>query len=152
MPPFSYASLPPVDSSTIRLLFLIPNRDETAALQGQLHNYSLQESGKESHLYEALSYQDDQEKGLQIQLMARIYGQANRVIVYFGEAADDSDMAFESTRAAADDENEKPTGPLATRGSDEPILELLKRPWFQRIWWSQYSKYFEYPQSAEDPK
>ncbi|KAM3149860.1 hypothetical protein ABEW05_009848 [Botrytis cinerea] len=84
--------------------------------------------------------------------MARIYGQANRVIVYFGEAADDSDMAFESIRAAADDENEKPTGPLAIRDSDEPILELLKRPWFQRIWWSQYSKYFEYPQSAEDPK
>ncbi|KAK6612703.1 het domain protein [Botrytis cinerea] len=66
--------------------------------------------------------------------MARIYGQANRVIVYFGEAADDSDMAFESIRAAADDENEKPTGPLAIRDSDEPILELLKRPWFQRIW------------------
>ncbi|KAF7943820.1 uncharacterized protein EAE97_005890 [Botrytis byssoidea] len=184
MPPFSYASLPPLDSSTIRLLSLVPSRNETAALQGQLHNYSLQDSDKETHLYEALSYvwggiddpphsiyingnslsitanlhaallrlrnhtlervmwvdalcinqQDDQEKGLQIQLMPRIYGQAAQVIVYLGEAADDSDMALESIRVAADDENEKPGNSLASKRSQESILSLLKRPWFQRIW------------------
>ncbi|TGO59341.1 hypothetical protein BCON_0045g00020 [Botryotinia convoluta] len=127
MPPLSYASLPPLDLSTIRLLSLMSNRDETAALQGQLHNYSLQESDKETHLYEALSYvdtlcinqQDDQEKGLQIQLMPRIYGQATRVIVYFGEAADDSDMALESIRVAADDENEKPRNLLAIKRNQD---------------------------------
>ncbi|TGO25966.1 hypothetical protein BPAE_0069g00380 [Botrytis paeoniae] len=184
MPPFSYASLPPLDLSTIRLLSLMPNRDETAALHGQFHNYSLQESDKETHLYEALSYvwggfndpphciyingnslsitanlhaallrlrnhalerviwvdalcinqQDDQEKGLQIQLMPRIYGQATRVIVYFGEAADDSDMALESIRVAVNDENERLTNPSIIQRTEEPILELLKRPWFQRIW------------------
>ncbi|KAF7958399.1 hypothetical protein EAE96_001948 [Botrytis aclada] len=184
MSPFSYASLAPLDSSTIRLLSLMPNRDETAALQGQLHNYSLQESDKESHLYEALSYvwggfddppyciyingdslfitanlyaallrlrnhtlerviwvdalcinqQDDQEKGLQIQLMPRIYGQATLVIVYLGEAADDSDLALESIRVAADDENEKPRNPLASKRNQESILGLLERPWFQRMW------------------
>ncbi|TGO61751.1 hypothetical protein BOTNAR_0124g00020 [Botryotinia narcissicola] len=180
MPPFSYASLPSLDSSTIRLLSLMPSRNETAALQGQLHNYFLQDSDKETHLYEALSYvwggiddpphsiyingnslsitanlhvallrlrnhtlervmwvdalcinqQDDQEKGLQIQLMPRIYGQAAQVIVYFGEAADDSDMALESIRVAADDENEKPGNSLASKRSQESILSLLKRPWF----------------------
>ncbi|TGO16027.1 hypothetical protein BTUL_0033g00650 [Botrytis tulipae] len=184
MPPFSHASLPPLDSSTIRLLSLVPSRNETAALQGQLHNYSLQESDKETHLYEALSYvwggfddpphciyingdslsitanlhvallrlrnhnlerviwvdalcinqQDDREKGLQIQLMPRIYGQAAQAIVYFGEAADDSDMALESIRVAADDENEKPGNSLASKRNQESILSLLKRPWFQRIW------------------
>ncbi|KAF5872025.1 putative het domain protein [Botrytis fragariae] len=184
MPPFSYASLAPLDSSTVRLLSLMPSRDETAALQGQLHNYPLQESDKETHLYEALSYvwggfddpphciyingnslsitanlhaallrlrnhtlerviwvdalcinqQVDQEKGLQIQLMPRIYGQATQVIVYFGEAADDSDMALESIRVAADDENEKPRNSLASKRNQESILRLLKRPWFQRIW------------------
>ncbi|KAF7918004.1 uncharacterized protein EAE98_010032 [Botrytis deweyae] len=184
MPPFSYASLPPLDLSTIRLLSLMPSRNETAALQGQLHNYSLQDSDKETHLYEALSYvwggfddpphciyidggslsitanlhaallrlrnhtlerviwvdalcinqQDDQEKGLQIQLMPRIYGQAAQVIVYFGEAADDSDMALESIRVAADDENEKHRNLLASNRNQESILRLLKRPWFQRIW------------------
>jgi hypothetical protein len=36
-----------------------------------------------------------QEKEYQIQLMAKIYGLANRVVVYLGEAADDSDQALE---------------------------------------------------------
>ncbi|TGO37377.1 hypothetical protein BHYA_0099g00360 [Botrytis hyacinthi] len=184
MPPFSYASLPPLDSSTIRLLSLMPSKNKTAALQGQLHNYSRQESEMETHLYEALSYvwggfddpphciyingdslsitsnlhaallrlrnhnlerviwvdalcinqQDDQEKGLQIQSMPRIYGQTAQVIVYSGEAADDSDMALESIRVAADDENEKPGNSLASKRNQESILSLLKRPWFQRIW------------------
>ena len=36
--------------------------------------------------------------------MAKIYGQANRVIVWLGEAADDSDRALEEIRVAAEDE------------------------------------------------
>jgi hypothetical protein len=47
---------------------------------------------------------DEQEKEHQIQSMAKIYGQANRVIVYLGEAADDSDQALEDIRVAAADE------------------------------------------------
>lgn len=38
--------------------------------------------------------QDEQEKGRQIQSMAKIYGQANRVIVYLGEAADDKEFVL----------------------------------------------------------
>jgi hypothetical protein len=41
--------------SDIRLLRLMPNEDETP-IQCQLFNYSLQESSKGTHLYEALSY------------------------------------------------------------------------------------------------
>ncbi|KAJ8066149.1 hypothetical protein OCU04_005240 [Sclerotinia nivalis] len=88
-------------------------------------------------------------------MMARIYGQANRVIVYLGKSTDDSDLALESIRIAAEYEEEEPHDSdllsestdittddqeeksvnLSTSQSDEkPILELLKRPWFQRIW------------------
>jgi Heterokaryon incompatibility protein (HET) len=107
----------------------MPNRDETAVIECQLLNHTL-ESGKGTHLYEALSYvwgnpdetvpiligehyfkitknlhaallrlrnhsferivwvdaicispADDQEKARQIQNMAKIYGQASRVII-----------------------------------------------------------------------
>ncbi|KAF7864071.1 hypothetical protein EAF04_007036 [Stromatinia cepivora] len=253
---FSY-TLAPLGLDSIRLLSLLPNRDETAPLQCELHEYPLQKSCKETHLYEALSYtwggfddppqcisidghflpvtsnlyaallrlrnctfnriiwvdaicinqEDEQEKSRQIQMMARIYGQANRVIVYLGKAADDSDLALESIRIAANDEeeksiiqsyeepyfphfdyndtdfecieigtddeeeqpinpliikkgeepdlgcaaddsdldfesvqittdneDEKPINPVIIKMDEKPILELLKRPWFQRIW------------------
>ncbi|EDO04690.1 hypothetical protein SS1G_07173 [Sclerotinia sclerotiorum 1980 UF-70] len=63
--------------------------------------------------------------------MAKIFGQANRVIVYLGEAADDSDQALEGIRVAA--EGESPNV-IVNEMDQRPILELLKRPWFQRIW------------------
>lgn len=154
MPPFSY-TLVPISLDSVRLLSLMPNRDEAAPLECQLHEYPLQGSGKETHLYEALSYvwgsfddppqcifinghylpitanlhsallhtrnhtfqrtlwvdaicinqEDEQEKSLQIQMMAKIYSQADRVIVYLGEAADCSDQALELIRALAEDES-----------------------------------------------
>lgn len=53
--PYRYSSLPPGGDS-IRLLRLMPDKDETAPIQCQLFNYSLQESSKGTHPYEALSY------------------------------------------------------------------------------------------------
>jgi len=38
----------------------------------------------------------NEEKEDQIQFMAEIYGQANRVLVWVGDAADDSDLALEA--------------------------------------------------------
>ncbi|PMD15021.1 hypothetical protein NA56DRAFT_550642, partial [Hyaloscypha hepaticicola] len=40
----------------IRLLRLMPHKDETAPIQCELFEYSLQESSKGTHLFEALSY------------------------------------------------------------------------------------------------
>jgi hypothetical protein len=51
----SYSSLS-LEPGSIRLLRLIPDKDETAPIQCRLFNYSPQESGKKTHLYEALSY------------------------------------------------------------------------------------------------
>ncbi|RYP77555.1 hypothetical protein DL770_007056 [Monosporascus sp. CRB-9-2] len=46
----------PLPEGHIRLLRLMPNRTEHAPVQGQLFDYPLSDSGKGSHLYEALSY------------------------------------------------------------------------------------------------
>jgi hypothetical protein len=81
--------------------------------------------------------QDDQEeKEHQIKAMADIYGNANRVVVWLGEAADDSDKALEVIRLAGDKTStflsqEKQVEKTETEG---PLLALLQRPWFQRIW------------------
>ena len=179
MSTYCYSSLLPGPDS-IRLLRLMPHEDEKAPIQCKLFNYSLQELGKATHQYEALSYvwgdpdktspilidehrfdvtvnlraallrlrdhyferiiwadaicvnqKDSEERGCQVQSMAKIYGKANRVIVWLGAAADDSDQAFEEIRVAAD---KKSTNSSNSEKMQQAILALLRRPWFQRIW------------------
>ena len=55
MSQYRYSSLPPGYDS-IRLLRLMPTKDETAPIKCKLLDYLLQESGKRTHQYEALSY------------------------------------------------------------------------------------------------
>jgi len=74
---------------------------------------------------------DQQEKGYQIQSMAKIYGHANRVIVWLGETAHDSDRAIEGIRSVA---GKKSMNSLNTEFIQQAILALLQRPWFRRIW------------------
>jgi Heterokaryon incompatibility protein (HET) len=177
--PYRYSSLWP-GSNSIRLLRLMPHEDEAASIQCQLFNYSLQETGKGPHLYEALSYvwgdsnnlqsiyidghpfdtrenlhmalshlrnhsferilwvdavcinqTDDQEKELQIQSMARIYGQAHSVIVWLGKMKENSDLALEEIRSNAD---RKVMNSSNNETIQQAILALLQRPWFERIW------------------
>jgi hypothetical protein len=174
--PSYYRSLLP---DSIRLLRLLPHEDKNAPIQCRLVDYSLQESGKRMHLYDALSYvwgdpkntqpiyigehdlpvttnlyaalshlrnfsleriiwvdaicinqKNDEEKVQQIQLMAKIYSQANRVLVWLGEAADNSDQALEEIRAAG----RKATNSLNNEMIQSAVLALLQRNWFQRIW------------------
>jgi hypothetical protein len=71
-----------------------------------------------------------EEKEQQIRFMAKIYGQARSVLVWLGEAADNSDQAIKEIRA---------TGSMATKSPKNPtirsaVLALLQRTWFQRIW------------------
>lgn len=171
-----YRSLLP---GSIRLLRLLPHEDKNAPIQCQLFDYSLQESGKRMHLYEALSYvwgdsdnprsiyigehklpvtrnlhaalshlrnfsleriiwvdaicidqNNTKEKEQQIRFMAKIYSQASRVLVWLGEAADNSDQALEEIRAAGG----KATNSLNDETIQSAVLALLQRPWFQRIW------------------
>jgi hypothetical protein len=178
--PYRYSSLPP-GNDRIRLLRLMPNKDEMADIQCELFEYFLQNSGKGPHLFEALSYvwgspdktlpifihghsfdvtvnlraalshlrdhsierilwvdaicidqANQKEKGNQIQYMAKIYGHANRVIVWLGEAEDDGDQALEVIRTIAEDESQN-----LSNNDRKAIITLLQRPWFERIWVSE---------------
>ncbi|KAH8722793.1 heterokaryon incompatibility protein-domain-containing protein [Phaeosphaeriaceae sp. PMI808] len=176
MSQYCYFPLSP-EPDRIRLLRLMPHEDETADIQCQLFEYSLQDSCKKTHLYEALSYvwgdpdekqpifidehrfdvtanlraalsrlrnhsmermlwvdaicidqANNKEKENQIQSMAKIYGQANRVIVWLGEEADDSDQALEDIRVAAEEES------TYSLDNNQKFIALLQRSWFERIW------------------
>ncbi|PQE33956.1 hypothetical protein CJF32_00002798 [Rutstroemia sp. NJR-2017a WRK4] len=88
--------------------------------------------------YICINQNDKEEKSRQINLMARVYGEANRVIVYLGEAADNSDQAIECIRSAADEEPvDLDLDQSINEKDQEAVLEQLKRPWFQRMWVAQ---------------
>ncbi|RYP07583.1 hypothetical protein DL764_002410 [Monosporascus ibericus] len=74
---------------------------------------------------------DETEKGEQIRYIAEIYSKASRVVVWIGEAEDGSDQALEEIRLLA---NSTSTEPLNSKSTEQAILPLLRRPWFQRIW------------------
>jgi hypothetical protein len=179
MPQYRYSPLSS-GHGCIRLLRLMPHEDEAADIQCELFEYSLENSCKGVHLYEALSYvwgdpenkrpllmhnhsfdvtinlhaalshlrnhsierilwidalcidqANQEEKEHQIQSMARIYGQAQRVIVWLGEVADDSDLALEAIRIAG---NKNFTHSSVSERIQPAVLALLQRPWFRRIW------------------
>jgi Heterokaryon incompatibility protein (HET) len=139
MPQYRYSPLSQ-KPNVIRLLVLLPSRDKPEILRCELVEYTIRETDKANHPYEALSYvwgsmdkpqsiiiddqklevtqnlyaallrlrdreiprivwadavcinqADEKEKGRQIQLMAAIYAKASRVLVWLGEAQDDSD-------------------------------------------------------------
>jgi hypothetical protein len=74
---------------------------------------------------------DNKEKEKQIMFMARIYGQATRVVVWLGAAADNSDQAVEELRNLG---GKISTNPSNIEAIDKAVLALLRRPWFRRIW------------------
>jgi hypothetical protein len=71
-----------------------------------------------------------QEQGHQVQLMAKIYSNAHRVIVWLGEEAIGRKGALEDIRLAA---NKELLG-HSKKINKQAILNLLQRPWFRRIW------------------
>ncbi|KAH8665719.1 heterokaryon incompatibility protein-domain-containing protein [Tricladium varicosporioides] len=164
----------------IRLLRLFPSEDQNEPIQCQLFDYSLQDLGKRTHPYEALSYvwgkpdqtlpiyvdgvqfpvtvnlhaallrlrhqsierilwadaicinqENKPEKEQQIQFMAKIYAQAKSVLVWLGEAADNSDRALDEIRVAG---GKGSTNPSNSDMIQQAIIALLDRPWFRRIW------------------
>jgi hypothetical protein len=63
--------------------------------------------------------------------MAKIYSKAHRVIVWLGKEAVDTKGALEDISLAA---NEELTERSKKKVNKQAILNLLQRPWFQRIW------------------
>jgi hypothetical protein len=63
--------------------------------------------------------------------MAKIYSNAYCVIVWLGEKAEDTEEALEDIRLVA---NKELMERLKKEPNQQAILNLLQRPWFQRIW------------------
>lgn len=74
-----------------------------------------------------INQDNDEEKNIQIPLMPQIYAKALRTIVWLGESTDGSDQALNMIRRAAHDSDR-------TEGAQPEIQNLLRRPWFERIW------------------
>jgi hypothetical protein len=93
-----------------------------------------------------INQEDNEEKGQQVQSMAKIYAKASRVIVWLGEAADNSDEALKAIRRIAEEQHtnsaiyktnqEAVLAPpdQQPKTDQQAILKLLEREWFQRIW------------------
>ncbi|KAM0183793.1 hypothetical protein ACHAPF_000237 [Botrytis cinerea] len=76
-----------------------------------------------------INQEDLSERGHQVQLMAKIYSKASQVVVWLGEAADNSDLALEEIVIAANQSE------ISSRKTTrKAIIALLQRPWFRRIW------------------
>ena len=72
-----------------------------------------------------------EERKQQVQLMAKIYSNAHRVIVWFGEQTVEIQGALEVMQLAA---NEELTERSKKEIKQQAMLNLLQNPWFQRIW------------------
>ncbi|PIG87823.1 hypothetical protein AARAC_011885, partial [Aspergillus arachidicola] len=80
--------------------------------------------------------QDEEDQGVekskQIPLMRTIYAQAERVIVWLGDATENGDKALKAIRCLA--EKQDTTSTLNTSKNYDACLRLLQRDWFSRIW------------------
>lgn len=79
-----------------------------------------------------INQESKDERARQIQLISKFYSQAARVVVWLGDAADNtSDHALGTTRTAA---SIKSKSSLREPSVRREVEKLLKRPWFRRIW------------------
>jgi hypothetical protein len=85
-----------------------------------------------------INQENNDEKEKQIKFMAKIYSQAGRVLVWLGDAADNSDDALEEIRKAGGKMSSKD---LHNKAIQKSVLALLERQWFQRIWVRNYKLY-----------
>ncbi|THV47789.1 hypothetical protein BGAL_0289g00170 [Botrytis galanthina] len=76
-----------------------------------------------------INQEDLNERGHQVQLMAKIYSKASQVVIWLGEAADNSDRALGEIVIAVN-QSEISSDKTARKA----VLALLQRPWFRRIW------------------
>lgn len=78
-----------------------------------------------------INQKDDKEKERQIPFMTEIYAKASRVLVWLGEAEDDSGRALEAIRLTGKNSTKYLSHAKSFR---QPIQKLLQRPWFRRFW------------------
>jgi hypothetical protein len=104
------------------------NRNLYAALS-RLRNFSLERIIWVDAI--CIDQKNTKEKEQQIRLMPKIFSQANSVIVWLGEEADDSDQALEVIVEAGRD---RATSLSVEATVQQAVIKLLQRSWFRRIW------------------
>ena len=78
-----------------------------------------------------INQDDTAEKGYQVQSMAKIYAKASRVLVWLGAATATSKQALDHIRRAG---WQRVATEASTQATEQAVVNLLERPWFQRIW------------------
>ncbi|KAI0556265.1 heterokaryon incompatibility protein-domain-containing protein [Xylaria curta] len=129
-----YCYSPLSEQGSIRLLRLMPHEDEKPS-----YNASPSSTLRRNRFVErilwidaiSISQGNKHEKGQQVQLMAKIYAKANRVIVWLGETPDNNNQVLEVIREAAEEQS---MSAAIDEVNEQSIIILLKQPWFQRIW------------------
>jgi len=95
-----------------------------------------------------INQDDPKEKEYQVKYMGEIYRWAETVLLYLGEAEDESDLAFELLHnfvlgyGAASEPSAGPSAEMQARAAVaslcskdwEPVMALFRRPWFRRAW------------------
>jgi len=76
-----------------------------------------------------INQKDKDERGHQVRSMAKIYGKAHRVIVWLGEAANESELAFDAIHNPSKGINNSSDDTIR-----QSVVALLERKWFRRIW------------------
>ena len=81
-----------------------------------------------------INQMDIAEKSHQVQQMRSIYGLASKVIIWLGEASDDSDLAMDliADIHRVGPENFKTS--LESSKAWDALRQIYYRPWFRRVW------------------
>jgi len=160
----------------------MPHENESSPIECELFHYSLQDSSRGIHLYDALSYvwgssekrrsifinkhelavtenlhaalshlrdknlerilwvdaicinqADIQERSYQVRSMGKIYSKGSRVIVWLGEAVDNSDQALEAIRVAVENPVEDPANSPCATSKVLVSSHLGRKPTFDNI-------------------
>jgi len=81
----------------------------------------------------SINQSDFQEKGHQISLMGDIYRHSTHTCIFLGAASKNSDLAMRIIGEVDIDDPDSPKNNPDQAGL-EALVELLKRPWWTRVW------------------
>jgi Heterokaryon incompatibility protein (HET) len=81
-----------------------------------------------------INQQDDEEKNRQVMMMGRIYTLAHHTVIYLGPLTVASEALLKALASRTGTEEEVIIGDLDRSTIDSGRLDLLRRPWFNRVW------------------
>lgn len=81
-----------------------------------------------------INQHDDEEKNRQVMMMGRIYTLAHHTVIYLGPLTVASEALLKALASRTGTEEEVIIGDLNLSAIDSGRLDLLRRPWFNRVW------------------